>query len=120
MTVHKSKGLEFDTVIVPYTAENFGSWKQTELLVDPIEKKVGWYYDGDKENLKRRYKYPPMKNSYYDEIQDEENQSARLEGVRVLYVGMTRAIDTLICIVEESKNPVSWAKLIEEVGVDYE
>lgn len=120
MTVHKSKGLEFDTVIVPYTAENFGSWAQTELLVDPIEKKVGWYYTGDKEKLKRRYKYPPMKNSYYDEIQADEDESGRLEGVRVLYVGMTRVIDTLICIIEESKNPMSWAKLIEEVGVDYE
>ena len=120
MTVHKSKGLEFDTVIVPYTAENFGSWVQTELLVDPIEKKVGWYYTGDKEKLKRRYKYPPMKNTYYDEIQAAEAERGRLEGVRVLYVGMTRAIDTLICIVEESKNPMSWAKLIEEVGVDYE
>ena len=54
MTVHKSKGLEFDTVIVPYTAENFGGWAQTELLVDPVEKKVGWYYTGDKETLKRR------------------------------------------------------------------
>ena len=120
MTVHKSKGLEFDTVIVPYTNENFGGWAQTELLVDPIEKKVGWYYTGDKEKQKRRYKYPPMKSSYYDEIQAAEAESGRLEGVRVLYVGMTRAIDTLICIVEESKNPMSWAKLIEEVGVDYE
>lgn len=120
MTVHKSKGLEFDTVIVPFTAENFGSWAQTELLVDPIEKKVGWYYTGDKEKLKRRYKYPPMKSTYYDEIQANEAESGRLEGVRVLYVGMTRAIDTLICIIEESKNPMSWAKLIEEVGVDYE
>lgn len=120
MTVHKSKGLEFDTVIVPFTAENFGSWAQTELLVDPIEKKVGWYYTGDKEKLKRRYKYPPMKSTYYDEIQANEAESGRLEGVRVLYVGMTRAIDTLICIIEESMNPMSWAKLIEEVGVDYE
>lgn len=119
MTIHKSKGLEFDTVIIPYTAENFGSYAHTELLVDPIEKKVGWYYDGDKESHKR-YKYPPMENTYYKEIQGCENQSANLEGVRVLYVGMTRAIDTLICIVEESKNPVSWAKLIEEVGVNYD
>ena len=120
MTVHKSKGLEFDTVIVPYTAENFGGWAQTELLVDPVDRKVGWYYTGDKEKLKRRYKYPPMKSSYYDELQSAEAESGRLEGVRVLYVGMTRAIDTLICIVEESRNPMSWAKLIEEVGVDYE
>ena len=37
-----------------------------------------------------------------------------MEGVRVLYVGMTRAIDTLICIVEESKNPVSWTNILKE------
>lgn len=120
MTVHKSKGLEFDTVIIPFTAENFGSWPQTELLVNSVEKKVGWNYTGDKEKQKRRYKYPPMKSSYYDELQADENQSGRLEGVRVLYVGMTRAIDTFICIVEESRNPMSWARLIEQVGVDYE
>ena len=120
MTVHKSKGLEFDTVIVPFTAENFGGRPQTELLVDSVEKKVGWYYTGDKEKAKRRYKYQPMKNSYYDEIQKAEADSGRLEGVRILYVGMTRAINTLICIIEESRNPMSWARLIEEVGVDYE
>lgn len=120
MTIHKSKGLEFDTVIVPYTDEFFGSWPRTELLVDPIEKKVGWYYTGDKEKQKKRYKYPAMKNTFYDEIQAKENRSGQLEGVRVLYVGMTRAIETLICIIEESRNPMSWAKLIEQVGVDYE
>lgn len=120
MTVHKSKGLEFDTVIIPFTNENFGGWAQTELLVDPIGKKVGWNYTGDKEKSKRRYTYPPMKNSFYDDIQKDERDSGIREGVRLLYVGMTRAIDTLICIVEESKNPNSWAKLIEEVGVDYE
>lgn len=120
MTIHKAKGLEFDTVIIPFTDENFGGWAQTELLVDPIQKKVGWYYTGDKEKLKRRFKYPPMKNSYYDELQMDEAASGRLEGVRILYVGMTRAINNLICIIEESCNPMSWAKLIEGVGVDYE
>lgn len=120
MTVHKSKGLEFDTVIIPFTNESFGGYAKTELLVDPVEKKVGWYYTGDKEKVKRRYKYSPMKNSYYNAIQSEERQSDRLEGVRVLYVGMTRAINTLICIVEESRNKMSWARLIEDVGVDYE
>ena len=120
MTIHKAKGLEFDTVIIPFTAENFGSRARTELLVDPVQKKVGWYYTGDKEKQKRRYKYPPMKNTYYDELQMNEAASGRLEGVRVLYVGMTRAINNLICIIEESRNPMSWARLIEGVGVDYE
>ena len=60
------------------------------------------------------------KDQMIDDVKADEVRSGNLEGVRVLYVGMTRAIDTLICIVEESKNPMSWAKLIEEVGVDYE
>jgi len=120
MTVHKSKGLEFDTVIIPFTDENFGGWASTELLIDPLEKKVGWNYTGDKEKKKKRYKYPPMKNTYYDDLKADDIESGEKEGVRVLYVGLTRAIDRLICIVEESKNPMSWAKLIEEVGVDYE
>lgn len=120
MTIHKSKGLEFDTVIIPYTEERFGAWPRTELLVDPVEKKVGWYYTGDKTNVKRRYKYPEMKSSCYDELQKKENWSGKLEGVRVLYVGMTRAIDTLICVVAKSRTPMTWAQLIEDVEVDYE
>ncbi|MCC8139040.1 MAG: ATP-dependent helicase [Lachnospiraceae bacterium] len=117
MTVHKSKGLEFDTVIIPYTNESFGGRPRTELLVDPLEKKVGWYYTGDKENPKRRKKYPFMVNSYYDSLQADDAHSGTLEGVRLLYVGMTRAIDTLICVVEQPRNPLSWAGLIEEVTV---
>ena len=120
MTVHKSKGLEFNTIVIPFTNENFEGELQTELLVDPVNRKVGWCYTGDKERVSRRYKYDPMKNSYYDSILADEIRSGVLEGVRVLYVGMTRAIDTLICIVGEGKKPMTWANLIEEVGVDYE
>ncbi|MCD8097817.1 MAG: hypothetical protein LUE31_07265, partial [Lachnospiraceae bacterium] len=115
MTVHKSKRLEFDTVIIPYTNESFGGRPRTELLVDPLEKKVGWYYTGDRENPKRRKKYPFMVNSYYDSLQADDAHSGTLEGVRLLYVGMTRVIDTLICVVEQPRNPFSWAGLIEEV-----
>lgn len=120
MTIHKSKGLEFDTVIIPFTNEYFGGRAQTELLVDPEGMKVGWYYTGDIEKVKKRVKYPPMKSSNYDALQRAESESDRMEGVRVLYVGMTRAINTLICIVEEKGGKSSWAGLIEEVGVDYE
>lgn len=120
MTVHKSKGLEFDTVIIPFTNESFGGWEQTELLVNSVERKIGWNYTGDKEKMRKRYKYQPMSSSYYEELKANDIENGEKEGVRVLYVGLTRAIDRLICLVESSKNDMSWAKLIEEVGVDYE
>lgn len=120
MTVHKAKGLEFDTVIIPYTNRNYPVWDQTEILIDPIGKRVGWNYTGDKEKQNRRLKYPPMRNSLYSELKEIDTESARQEEARILYVAMTRAIHNLICIVPDPKSRNTWASLIEEVGIDYE
>lgn len=117
MTVHGSKGLEFDTVIIPYTNSPFPDKARTELLVDPEKHKVGWNCE---EEQNRHYKYEKMSNTWYEELKSIECQSAAQEECRILYVAMTRAIETLICIVPDSKGRPCWAKLIEEVGVDYE
>ena len=37
MTVHNSKGLEFDTVILPFTNQSFPTKERTEILVDEKE-----------------------------------------------------------------------------------
>ena len=118
MTVHKSKGLEFDTIIIPYTNKSFPEYEQTELLVDPVNKKVGWNYviensDDDKEN-------ESMSNNYYTKLKDIDIEATKNEEARILYVAMTRAINNLFCIVSESKSDKTWAYLLEEVGVDYE
>lgn len=120
MTVHKAKGLEFDTVIIPYTNQNFGGQPMTELLIDPMTNRVGWNYTSEKKKASGEPFHSEMKNSHYDTLKNDDIANNRLEGVRILYVGMTRAINSLICIVADSKNPMSWARLIEEVGVDYE
>lgn len=120
MTVHKSKGLEFDTVIIPYTNRTFPTWVSTEILIDPVQKKVGWNYTGDGEKKNKRWKYPAMKNDLYDQMKEEDAAAAIQEETRILYVAMTRAINNLICIVPDAKNDRTWAHLIEEVGVDYE
>ena len=79
MTVHKAKGLEFDTVILPYTNRSFVGWTNTEMLIDPIIKRVGWNYAGDKARKGNRYVYSNMKNTYYDEIKEEDNLDAARE-----------------------------------------
>ena len=120
MTVHKAKGLEFDTVIIPFTNRTFPTWDQTEIIIDPVGRRVGWNYTGDKERKNRRLKYPAMRNSLYAELKEIDAASSKREETRILYVAMTRAIHNLICIVPDSKNENTWASLIEEVGVDYE
>lgn len=113
MTVHKSKGLEFDTVIIPYTHRRFPDQYSTEILIDPVNKKAGWNFAADKKN-------PNMRNDLYVELKNEDVQRIREEETRILYVAMTRAINNLYCIVHPAKDSYRWAYLIEEVGLDYE
>ena len=120
MTVHKSKGLEFDTVIIPYTNRSFPVGEKTEIIIDPVEKKVGWNYNGDKEKKNKPRKYPSMSNDLYKDLKEKDAIAARNEETRILYVAMTRAIHNLICIVPEPQNERTWASLIERVGVDNE
>ena len=120
MTVHKAKGLEFDTVIIPYTNRNYPVWDQTEIIIDPISRRVGWNYTGDKEKKNRRLKYPAMRNDLYDKLKKSDAESIRHEETRILYVAMTRAIHNLICIVQDPSSENNWASLIENVGIDYE
>jgi ATP-dependent exoDNAse (exonuclease V) beta subunit len=120
MTVHKAKGLEFDTVIMPYTNRRFITFDSTELIVDPISKKVGWRYTGDREKKNREYKYAEMQNNYYDDMKSRESFAVVQEEMRILYVAMTRTIRNFICLVPNPKNDNTWASHIMEVGVDYE
>lgn len=120
MSVHKAKGLEFDTVVIPFTNKTFPIFARTEILIDPTNKRVGWNYSGDKEKKNKRRNYTPMKNDLYDDLREEEADAVYKEEVRILYVAMTRAINNLFCLVPDAKNERTWAHLIEEVGVDYE
>ena len=113
MTVHKSKGMEFDTVIIPFTDTPFYYDASTEVLISNDNKHVGWkYIDKSTGTI--------LKNSNYEKIRSEEEQSATQEETRILYVAMTRTIHTLICLVAPDKKENTWAHLIREVGVSYE
>lgn len=115
MTVHKSKGLEYDTIIIPFTNRRFPSKYNTEILIDPLTKEVGWNFEDEKKK-----KNSQMRNNLYVKLKEEDILKTRAEETRILYVAMTRAINNLYCIVHPWNHTECWAYLIEEVGIDYE
>ncbi len=103
-TIHKSKGLEFGTVILPYTDED---------ISDPKKAKLDANYSGNKlsytvlfENKVREH------NSNYDEKTEIDEQIA--EESRILYVALTRAIRNCVWIHNlDSKPAISWGSFME-------
>jgi len=106
MTVHKSKGLEFDTVILPGLDRGIGGNDSSLLLWDEVAGA-----DGDEHLL-----VAPMKQkgagsgepTAYDYLKKLEAERAAHEDERLLYVAATRAIRKLhlvgIAVADESKD----------------
>jgi len=105
MTIHKAKGLEFDTVIIPglnrkprgddkqlmLWQERVGLNGENQLIIGPLEQ-AGQEAD-------------PL----FQYLQREQKLKGQLEKARVLYVGATRAINQLHLLYtkEEDKKPTS-------------
>jgi ATP-dependent exoDNAse (exonuclease V) beta subunit len=94
MTVHKSKGLEFDTVLLPglhrtLRGNDRGLLLWEEVLLDDA--------DGESQEhllaapLPRRKPAKGAPPSAYDYLQEFEKRRSAHEGQRVLYVAVTRA-----------------------------
>ena len=107
MTVHKSKGLEFDTVVMPAMNSNLLPWEDTTVLVN--KKKVAWFY--------KRKIAGNMKSPWYKELREEAVEKGVAEETRLLYVAMTRAVNKLVLLVNNWTNYESWSTLIRKVGL---
>ncbi|MBS1145539.1 MAG: UvrD/REP helicase [Proteobacteria bacterium] len=106
MTVHKSKGLEFDTVILPGLDRGIGGNESSLLLWDEVAGA-----DGDEHLL-----VAPMKQkgadsgepTAYDYLRKLEAERAAHEDERLLYVAATRAIRRLhlvgVAVADEAKD----------------
>ena len=104
-TVHKSKGLEYGTVVLPYTAEDISDIRKVKLDANYSKSKLS--YTVLFENRVRE------RNSNYNEDMEKEEQIA--EESRILYVALTRAIRNCVWIMNIDKNvPISWGTLMEE------
>ncbi len=85
MTIHKAKGLEFDTVIVPGLG-------RTERMDDsPLVLFHEWGEGQEVERLLAPFPKPGCSDRLYDYLKKVESRKSNLERVRLLYVAATRA-----------------------------
>ena len=89
MTIHKSKGLEFGTVIMPFMSENLGSIDNLKLEASMSNDQLAYLVriSIDRDNTS-------IKNSYFEDNREMDEKNS--EEMRILYVAMTRAIRSFV------------------------
>lgn len=103
-TVHKSKGLEYGTVIIPYSNEDISKLKGHGLCVNMIDGKLS--YSLSVTNQKAEYS-----DGFNVETETSEQEQ---EESRILYVAMTRAIRNFVWLKDLDSNiQTSWGEFLE-------
>ncbi len=91
MTIHKSKGLEFDTVIIPGLDKSSRADDHQLLL---WQERINT--EGEKQLLLSTLSPTGQDNDpVYHYLREEQKLKNRLEATRLLYVGCTRAVNQL-------------------------
>lgn len=115
-TIHKSKGLEYDTVILPYCNDNINDGKikgKVDVVIN--DKKIGYsILNDDPYNNEKNFDRTANK-VFFDERSDERTYKLN-EEVRILYVALTRAKSKFIYFKtkeQSKKNEVRWQQLLE-------
>lgn len=111
MTVHSSKGLEFDNVLIPFTDDKIIQDYRSEILISKSKKMIGWKYVSYNNGEKSEFS-----NDNYLKLLKEEKSEVIQEETRLLYVAMTRAVKGLFCFCEKSKRKtdeiICWGDLL--------
>lgn len=106
MTVHRAKGLEFDTVIIP-SKNKLSDGQRREILISPDRKKIGWIFPGRGSTT--------LCNRHYDMLKENDDKRNMEEETRILYVAMTRAVRKLIFYIhKDTYGTYSWSKILNE------
>src|SRR5262249_33617248 len=109
MTIHNSKGLEFDTVILPELDKLFATRSPScvsgaDQFLAPASRATRWVREEDRPLLPASVQEDHARNRYY-RVQ---------ESLCTLYVAMTRAIHALHMIVPQPTNASNskWSDLL--------
>ena len=106
VTVHKSKGLEYGSVILPYCSAAINIMKRSDINVSVVNEqgiKVGYQIKTDDDIYQ---------NEFFNESMEKSERMR--EETRILYVAMTRAMRTFSWISLNGKNSECWQNLIWE------
>ena len=98
-TIHKSKGLEYGTVILPYTADDISSTYHSGLSVNYVSGKLIYSY-----------------GSGHGNMIDNESMEQEQEESRILYVALTRAIRNVVWVKDlDSTVQQCWGNFMEVI-----
>lgn len=108
ITVHKSKGLEYGHVIMPFCSASINYIKKTQLHISTTKHqdryRIGY-------SMSVGNSSETVQNVFYDEVVEQSEKSR--EEARILYVAMTRAIRSFSWVEIAGKQNLSWQNLIE-------
>lgn len=107
-TIHKSKGLEYDEVIIPYTCGSLSKRFGDEIIVNNgviyVKMKI-------KQREEEEFK---IESINYDSETKVEYKDLIKEEARILYVALTRAKERVTWFKKvDKKNKISWADLLD-------
>lgn len=106
VTIHGSKGLEYDTVILPFANDQIDKLKRNAIEVTYVDGKVGYYVELNRDAI--------LQNEYF--ITQNEIQEIAMEESRILYVALTRAINHFIWMREErNADKLTWSSFLKEL-----
>ncbi len=105
-TVHKSKGLEYDSVYLPYTYEKIDKLQRDGIETTFVNGNVGYSISVND--------YSYSNNFFYAEDEIKENM---MEETRILYVALTRAINKFVWFKSVKQNGVCWGRLLDNSEV---
>lgn len=110
MTIHKSKGLEFNVVICPFVVDNLDDKKSSTLWISPTELGFEAIPNIDKVQFtltKDSATWSPQAK----QLTEEESAKVRLDNMNLNYVAFTRAVQRLHIlsyqVKDEGKNPIN-------------
>lgn len=122
LTVHKSKGLEYDHVIIPYTTNPLDKPAANELIVN--EKGIFTQLIVKPKDDNKGEKGIRITSKHYHKNVPEEKKDLVKEEARILYVALTRAEDTVVWFnhqeEEQQKDKISWKELLDKGGEEDE